>query len=63
MRERQTGMLRETTGKLHRLDSDQSCFVGLRMFEADNFQSQRLLHFGHVRLPGCLQQWVTFELI
>lgn len=33
------------------------------MFEADDLQSQGLLHFGHVRFPGCLQQWVTFELI
>ncbi len=45
------------------LDSDQSCLVGLGMFEADDLQSQRLLHFGHVCLPGCLQQRVTFELI
>jgi len=33
------------------------------MFEADDLQSQRLLHFGHVGLTGRLQQRVTFELV
>lgn len=44
-------------------DSDQSSVVGLGVFEADDLQSQRLLHFGHVCLPCCLQQRVAFELI
>lgn len=48
---------------MRKLCSDQSSLVGLRMFEADDLQSQRLLHFGHVCLSGCLEQRVTFELI
>lgn len=43
--------------------SDQSGLVGLRVFEADDLQRQRLLHFGHVRLACRLQQGVTFELV
>lgn len=43
--------------------SDQSSVAGLRVLEADDLQSQRLLHFGQVCLPCCLQQRVTFKLI
>lgn len=44
-------------------ESDQSGLVGLRVFEADDLQRQRLLHFGHVGLARRLQQGVTFELV
>lgn len=43
--------------------SDQSRLIGLRMFESNDLQSQRLLHFGHVSFTRSLQQRVTFELI
>lgn len=53
----------EPTEQVSVCGSDQSRVAGLRVFEADDLQSQRLLHFGHVCLPRCLQQRVTFKLI
>lgn len=37
--------------------------VGLRVFEVDDLQSERLLHFGHVGLTRRLEQRVTLKLV
>lgn len=41
----------------------QCSLVGLWVFEVDDLQSERLLHFGHVSLPRRLEQRVTLKLI
>ena len=43
--------------------SYQGRLVGLGVLEADDLQGQGLLYLGHVGLPRCLEQRVTFELV